>query len=81
MGKIYTPSVVGTHCSLGFGKLYPSKPPMTAVDVLYDRVLPFYEQHQVEIQHLLTDNVLPSVASTFARAQKAQGSPGWPAAS
>ncbi len=29
---------------------------MTAVDVLHDRVLPFYEEHQVDIEHLLTDN-------------------------
>lgn len=29
---------------------------MTAVDVLNDRVLPFYEEHNVEIEHLLTDN-------------------------
>lgn len=29
---------------------------MTAVDVLHDRVLPFYEEHGVEIDHLLTDN-------------------------
>jgi hypothetical protein len=25
--------------------------------VLHDRVLPFYEEHNIEIQHLLTDNV------------------------
>ena len=29
---------------------------MTGVDVLNDRVLPFYEEHSVEVQHLLTDN-------------------------
>jgi transposase len=56
VGKIYMQSVVDAHCSLGFGKLYLSKLPMTAVDVLHDRVLPFYEEHQVEVQHLLTDN-------------------------
>ena len=49
-------SVVDAHCSLGFGKLYLSKVPMTAVDVLHDRVLPFYEEHGVDVQHALTDN-------------------------
>ena len=34
VGKIYMQSVVDAHCSLGFGKLYLSKLPMTAVDVL-----------------------------------------------
>jgi hypothetical protein len=33
--------VVDAHCSLAFGKLYLSKVPMTAVDVLHDRVVPF----------------------------------------
>jgi hypothetical protein len=39
-----------------FAKRYLSKVPMTAVDVLHDRVLPFYEEHGVDIEHLLTDN-------------------------
>jgi len=56
VGKIYMQSVVDAHCSLGFGKLYLSKLPMTAVDVLHDRVLPFYEEHQVEVQRVLTDS-------------------------
>jgi transposase InsO family protein len=29
---------------------------MTAVDVLNDRVLPFYEEHFAEVDHILTDN-------------------------
>jgi transposase InsO family protein len=56
VGKIYLQSVVDAHCSLGFGKLHLSKLPMTAVDVLNERVLPFYEEQGVEVQHLLTDN-------------------------
>lgn len=56
IGKIYMQSVVDAHCSLGFAKVYLSKVPMTAVDVLDDRVLPFYEEHSAEVEHLLTDN-------------------------
>lgn len=56
VGRIYMQSVVDAHCSLGFAKLYLSKMPMTAVDVLNDRVLPFYEEHGVTIDHILTDN-------------------------
>jgi hypothetical protein len=56
VGKIYLQSVIDANCSLGFGKLYLSKVPMTAVDVLNDRVLPFYEEHGVAIEHILTDN-------------------------
>jgi len=56
IGKIYMQSVVDAHCSLGFAKVYLSKVPMTAVDVLNDRVLPFYEEHSAEVEHILTDN-------------------------
>jgi Integrase core domain/Homeodomain-like domain len=56
VGRIYMQSVVDTHCSLAFGKLYLSKLPMTAVDVLNDKVLPFYEEQGVDVEHLLTDN-------------------------
>lgn len=37
-------------------KLYLSKVPMAAIDVLDDRVLPFYEYHSAEVEHILTDN-------------------------
>jgi len=56
VGKIYLQSVVDAHNSQAFGKLYLSKVPVTAVDVLHDRVLPVYEDHSVDVERLLTDN-------------------------
>ncbi len=56
VGRIYLQSVVDAFCSLAFAKLYLSKLPMTAVDLLNDRVLPFYDERGVRIEHLLTDN-------------------------
>jgi transposase len=56
VGRIYMQTVIDTNCSFAFGKLYLSKVPMTAVDVLNDRVLPFYEEHGVELLNMLTDN-------------------------
>jgi hypothetical protein len=53
VGRIYLQSVVDAHCSLAFGKLHLSKVPMTAVDVLHDRVLPFYEEHGVAIDRVM----------------------------
>jgi hypothetical protein len=38
VGKIYHQTVVDAHSSLAFGKLYLSKMPMTAVDLLHDRL-------------------------------------------
>lgn len=56
VGRIYLQSVVDTYGSHAFGKLYTSKLPETAVDILYDRVLPFYEAHALKVEHILTDN-------------------------
>ena len=40
VGKVYVQVVVDVFCSLAFAKVYTSKMPVTACDLLYDRVLP-----------------------------------------
>lgn len=56
VGRIYLQAVVDTFGSFAFGKLYTSKRPETAVDILYDRILPFYEEQAIPIEAILTDN-------------------------
>lgn len=56
VGKVYVQVVVDVFCSLAFAKVYNSKMPITAVDLLYDRVLPFYEVLGVPVGAVLTDN-------------------------
>lgn len=56
VGKVYVQVVVDAFCSLAFAKVYTSKMPITAADLLYDRVLPFYEALGVEVKAVLTDN-------------------------
>jgi len=56
IGRIYLQAVVDTFGSVAFGKLYTSKRQETAADILYDRVLPFYEDHGINIEAILTDN-------------------------
>jgi transposase InsO family protein len=56
IGRVYLQAVVDTYSSYAFGKLYTSKLPETAVEVLYDRVLPFYEFQDLTVEHILTDN-------------------------
>jgi transposase InsO family protein len=56
IGRVYLQAVVDTFGSFAFGKLYTSKLPETAVDILYDRVLPFYQEHALGVEHILTDN-------------------------
>lgn len=57
VGKVYVQVVVDAFCSLAFAKVYNAKMPVTAADLLYDRVLPFYEALGVEVGAVLTDNV------------------------
>jgi transposase InsO family protein len=56
VGKVYVQVVVDVFCSLAFAKVYTSKMPITACDLLYDRVLPFYQALGVEVGAVLTDN-------------------------
>ena len=56
VGRIYLQAVVDTYGSYAFGKLYNSKLAETAADVLYDKVLPFYEEQGLAVEHILTDN-------------------------
>ena len=56
IGRIYLQAVVDTYSSFAFGKLYTSKLPETAVDILYDRVLPFYEEKGLKVENILSDN-------------------------
>lgn len=56
IGRVYLQAVVDTYCSLGFAKLYSSKEAITAADLLNDRVIPFYQDQQIAIEHMLTDN-------------------------
>lgn len=56
VGKVYVQVVIDTFCSLAFAKVYTSKMPVTACDLIYDRVLPFYEALGVKVGAVLTDN-------------------------
>ena len=56
IGRIYLQAVIDTYGSYAFGQLYSSKLPEAAVDVLYDRVLPFYAGMGLTVEHIITDN-------------------------
>src|SRR5581483_7792925 len=46
---------IDTYCKVAFAKLYDRKTPLTAADLLNDRVLPFYEEHGLRLCRVLTD--------------------------
>lgn len=55
VGRIYQQTFVDTYSKVAHCKLYTTKTPITAADVLNDRVLPFYEQQQLPMLRILTD--------------------------
>jgi len=55
VGRIYQQSVIDTYSSVGFAKLYTAKVPITAADILNERVLPFFEDQNIPVLRILTD--------------------------
>ena len=55
MGRIYQQTFIDTYAKIGMAKLYDRKTPLTAADLLNDRVIPFYDEHGVVLQRVLTD--------------------------
>ena len=55
VGRVYQQTFVDTYSKVGFAKLYDRKTPVTAADLLNDRVIPFFEQHDIPLQRVLTD--------------------------
>ncbi len=56
VGKVYLQTVIDCFSRFAFGRLYTSKMPVTAVHVLNNDVLPFFEQHAVRVETVLSDN-------------------------
>lgn len=56
IGRIYAQNFIDANSAVAFSKLYLSKLPMTAVDLLHDRVLPFYDAQGVALERILSDN-------------------------
>lgn len=55
VGRIYQQTFIDTYAKVGFAKLYSDKTPITAADLLNDRVVPFFEQHGIPLSRILTD--------------------------
>jgi len=55
VGRIYQQTYVDTYSKTAHCKLYTTKTPITAADLLNDRVLPFYGEHDLPVLRILTD--------------------------
>lgn len=56
VGKIYMQSVIDCHSRYAWGRLYTNKLPVTAVHILNQDVLPFFEEHKACVSTILSDN-------------------------
>lgn len=55
VGRIYQQTWIDTYSKVAFAKLYTTKTPITAADMLNDRVLPFFAENDVPVLRILTD--------------------------
>lgn len=55
VGRIYQQTFIDTYSKVGFAKLYDRKTPITAADLLNDRVIAFFDEHDIPLLRMLTD--------------------------
>ena len=55
VGRIYQQTFIDTYSRIAFARLYETKHAITSADILNDRVLPFFEEHQIPLLRILTD--------------------------
>jgi hypothetical protein len=55
VGRVYQQTVIDTYAKVAFAKLYDRKTPITAAEILNDRVVPFYDEHDIRLSRMLTD--------------------------
>jgi transposase InsO family protein len=55
VGRIYQQTFLDTYTKLACAKLYDRKTPLVAAELLNDRVIPFFDEHGVRLQRVLTD--------------------------
>ena len=52
VGRVYQQTVVDTYAKVALAKLYDRKTPITAAEILNDRVVPFYDEHGIRLSHV-----------------------------
>jgi transposase InsO family protein len=55
VGRVYQQTAIDTYSKVGFAKLYDRKTALTAAELLNDRVIPFFDEHSLRIDRVLTD--------------------------
>jgi transposase InsO family protein len=55
VGRVYQQTAIDTYAKVAFAKLYDTKTPITAADLMNDRVVPFFDEHEIAVNRVLTD--------------------------
>lgn len=55
VGRVYQQTFVDTYSKIAHCKLYTTKTPITAADILNDRVLPMFDKYEAPLLRILTD--------------------------
>jgi transposase InsO family protein len=55
VGRVYQQTAIDTYAKVAFAKLYDRKTPLTAADLMNDRVVPFFDEHEIVVSRVLTD--------------------------
>lgn len=55
VGRIYQQTFIDTYSKVAILKLYDRKNALVAAEILNDRVLPFFEEHDIPLLRILTD--------------------------
>ena len=55
VGRIYQQTFIDTYSRVAFAKLYDRKNALVAAEILNDRIIPFFEQHDIPLLRILTD--------------------------
>lgn len=55
VGRVYQQTFIDTYSKVVHAKLYTEKTPITAADLLNDRVVPFFDAHGIPLCRILTD--------------------------
>ena len=55
VGRIYQQTFIDTYSKMVCAKLYDRKTPITAADLVNDRVIPAFASHDVKLTRMLTD--------------------------
>jgi len=55
IGRIYQQTFIDTYSKVAFAKLYDRKNALVAAEMLNDRVVPFFDQHELPLLRVLTD--------------------------